>query len=107
MRAELATNLMLDKQFFVENPPQQFFGNQKFIAETVAFVLEFVFSIRQVAALLCRLPSPHTNQQWIQIRRNLFNVGSIFHPSNERRNKSAKLFPSSSVLYGGVFVVSR
>lgn len=51
-------------------------------------MLAFVFSIRQDAPLFSAcLPSPFTNQQWIQIRRNLFNVGSIFHPSNERKQE--------------------
>lgn len=45
-----APNLMLDKQFLAKILLSIYFsGNQKFIAKTITFVLEFVFSIRQEA----------------------------------------------------------
>lgn len=54
----LAPNLMLDKQFLAKILFQHFFGNQKFIAETITFVLAFVFSIRQDSSLPAAV-APH------------------------------------------------
>lgn len=85
----LAPSLTLDKQFLSKILFSIFAAIKNLLPRRSHLCSHLCFPYVKTlrSALPCLLPSPHTNQQWIQIRRNLFNVGSIFHPSNEKKQE--------------------